>query len=107
MIDARLLFDTLAAGIFLIISIYIGGIFFRNRTKHNLAMFIIFMIFLIVKVLDLFLPGNSIVTRLVDSLGVGMAIRILLVVIFWVLLFAFMFYPNIKRFHSQRKNRNQ
>jgi ABC-type uncharacterized transport system permease subunit len=107
MIDDSLLLDLLIFAIFLIIGIRAGVIFFRYRTKYNLAALIIIMIFLVVSVLDLFLPGSSIVTRLLDNLGFGMAIRILLVVIVSASLLAFLFYPDIKRFLIRRKMKNK
>jgi len=113
MIDDSLLLDLLISTILLIIGIRAAIVFLRSRTKYNLATLLVIVILFVGTILSFFYPGklNSIVTRLLthvsDSPGIGITVRILLIVIFAVLLCAFLFYPDIKRFLSRRKTKNQ
>lgn len=102
MADNLLTFDFFATVILLVIGIRATIIFLRYRTKYNLATLIVVMIFLVISAVDLFLPEN-LITRLMDSLDIGTPLRILLIIVFTVLLLAFLFYPDIKRFLISRK----
>ena len=99
MVDDRLIFYLIASIILLIIGIRTGIIYFRWRTKHNLATLIIVIILFVGGALSYFYPGKLIP-------GAGTAIQILLGAIFVILLSAFLFYPEIKGFLSRRKMKN-
>jgi hypothetical protein len=103
MIDNRLLLYLLAGTITLIISVRAFVIFFRRRSKYNLATIIVMAIVLIGIILGYFYPGK------LDPIftNVGTTVRILLVVIFVFLLYTFLFYPEIKGFLSRRKIKNK
>ncbi len=100
-------FDLFQFLVFLIGVIYIAIKFFRSRTKYNLAMFIILMIFLVISSLDLILPGDNVLTKLANSLGIERDIRIVLAVIISILFIAFLFYPELKRFLRRRKMKSK
>lgn len=70
-------------------------------------MFIILMIFLVISSLDLILPGDNVLTKLANNLGIERDIRIVLAVIVSILFIAFLFYPEIKRFLIRRKMKNK
>jgi len=103
MTDDRLLLYLLAGTITLIINIRAFLVFFRWRSKYNLATVIVTTLILIGIILGYFYPGK------LDPIftNVGTTARILLVVIFVFLLYAFLFYPDIKRFISRRKTKNK
>lgn len=113
MINDSLLFDLLVSTILLIIGIRAAIVFSRSRTKYNLATLLVVIIFFIGTILSIFYPGklNSIVTILLsyvsNSPDVGIAARIFLILIFTILLCAFLFYPDIKRFLNRRKMKNK
>jgi drug/metabolite transporter (DMT)-like permease len=100
MIDNRLLFHLIASMILLIIGTRAGAIYFKWRTKHNLTTLIIVLILFVGGILSYFYPGELIP-------GAGTAIQISLGAIFILLLSALLFYPQIKRFPSQRKIKNK
>jgi len=91
-----LLFDIIAAGIFLYFSIRTGFIFFKRRTKYNLALFVITILILTGTILGHFYPGRLNFIR-------GTGVQILVVAIFTIFLMLFLFYPEIKRFLYRRK----
>ena len=105
MIDDNLLFHLLAGTILLIIGIHAGAIFLKWRSKYNLATLLVTIILFVGTILSYFYPGR--LNAILTSLGVGTAVRIMLVVIFIILLWTFLFYPDIKRFFSQWKMKNK
>jgi len=113
MIDDHLLFHLLAAAIFLVIGIRACVIFLKWRTKYNLTTLIIIIIFFVGTILSFFHPGKLnyilaiLLTNVSDSPAVGIVVRILLALVFIVLLYAFLFYPDIKRFLIRRKTKNK
>ena len=107
MIDYSLWFDLLLAVILLILGIYAGWIYSKNRTKYNLALLIFFMILFVIEMSDLIIPGDYIIARLLNSLGIRLPGRIVLVIIWSLLVFTFLFYPNIQRFLNRRKMKNK
>jgi hypothetical protein len=81
----------------LIIGLYVGWIYFKNRTKYYLVLLITIIFLLALTVLDLFLPGYSLVDMFLDRVGIALPIRILLTIILSISFLVFLFYPNIKR----------
>ena len=92
MVDDRFLLYLLATMITLLISIRAFVVFFRWRPKYNLATAIAITILLICIPLGYFDPGA------LDPIfaNVGTTGDILLIVIFTLLLCAFLFYPEIR-----------
>ncbi len=113
MIDDRLLFSFVVFAILLILGIRTCAIFIKWRTKYNLATLIIIIIFLAITVFDFLSPEkiNSILAKLIsvfsDSASAGNTVRILIFVIFVILLCAFLFYPDVKRFLIRQKRKNK
>ena len=103
MIDHRLLLYLLAGAIIFVINIRVFVIFFRWRSKYNLATVIVTTVFLMGIILGYFYPGK------LDPMltNVGTTGRILLVVIVVFSLSVFLEYPNIKRFLTRRKMKNK
>ena len=98
--DFRLLFYSLAAFIFLVINIYMISFFIKWRTKRNLTILIISIIFLIITILSYFYPGTLFPIS-------GITIQIILWSLVIISLIIFLFYPGIKRFLDQRKMKNK
>lgn len=102
MINDRLLLYFLAGIITLIIDVFMFVIFFKWRSKYNLATLIVITLGLIGIILSYLYPG-----KLAHIfIGVSTRDRILLVVIFIFLLYTFLFYQEIKRFISRWKAKN-
>ena len=112
-LDYRLLLYLLSFVVFSWMIISAGKVFLRWRTKYNLVRLVLFVNFLIFGIFNFLLPGKlgSILTKLSnfisDSPSVHHAIRISILVIFTVSLFAFFYYPYIKRFLARRKVKNK
>ena len=105
MIDNNLWFHLLAGTILLIIGLHAGAIFLKWHTKYNLATLLVIIILFVGTILSYFYPGR--LNTIFTSLGMGITGKIILVVIAIILLYAFLFYPDIKRFLSQRKTKNK
>jgi hypothetical protein len=106
--DNRLWLDVLLSILFLITSMYLVINYIKRsacRTKYYLATLIISIVLLIISILDLILPGHSIITKLFDSLDLNKTVRIILLVLFLIVLLIFLFYPQTKRFLSRRTRR--
>ena len=104
MMDAHVVLDWVSAVIFLYFAIYTGGIFIRYRTKYNLAVWIILTAFCLVSIADLFLPGEHLLMRVADYLGLTTFTRGLVVIVLPILLLLIFFYPNLKKYPSFSKD---
>ena len=94
--DDRFLLHFLAAMIFLIYGVQAGNIYFRWRTKYNLAQLIITTIFFTGTVLNYFYPQSIKIFGGAESI-------IPIVVISLIVLAYFLFYPDIKQYLYRRK----
>ena len=88
--DDRLLFYLLAETITLIIGIRAAIIYFKWRTKHNLATLIIISVVFIGGILSYLFPGKLIP-------GAGLAVQITFGVIIFIMMLLLLFYPELKQ----------
>ena len=93
-------FYLLETVLFLLFSIHSAIVYIKRRTKYNLSMLLILVIILVGTILSYFYQENWFP-------GIGMGIQISLIVIFVIAVWIFLFYPEIKRFFSQRKTRKK
>jgi hypothetical protein len=89
--------DLIAVLIFLIATWRMTAIYLRNHTKYNVAALIIIIILLVISTLDLFVPGISLIARMLDAINPGMSARIWLVATLAIPLCVFFYFPEIKR----------
>lgn len=94
----------LFTAVFLGESIYASVLLFRSRTRYNLALFTIIMVFFIITLINLLYPGklNYTLDKLTlvfsDSPTIAKIVRKLFYITITILLFAFLLYPFVERF---------
>jgi hypothetical protein len=102
-------FDLLVGTIVLVYTIICGSVFFKHRTKHNLAMLLGTLLFLAGIILSYFYP-RALVT-LVKTLGLGVAAEKALLVLIYALVIVSLtvlyYYPQIKQFLTRIKQRTR
>ena len=96
MIDDRLLLHVLAGMVFFVIGIRAYVIFSRWRTKYNLATLVVIIVLFVGTILNLLYPGRL---KFVGETEVV----ILLAIIFIILLWLFLFYPEFANIQLQRR----
>jgi hypothetical protein len=100
MIDDRLLFHLLAGIVFLVIGIRAYFMFLKWRTKYNLATLIVIIVLFVGTILNYLYPGKLMFVSETEVL-------VILAIVFIILLWLFLFYPEINRFISRRKTKNK
>jgi|WetSurMetagenome_2_1015567.scaffolds.fasta_scaffold500330_2 hypothetical protein len=89
-------FDFLAAFIFLIIGVYITTLLIKRRSKYNITLLIICVVFAAISILSYFYP------RLIFH-RIGTTAQIIIWVAVYISFLIFLFSPEIKRFVERRK----
>ena len=99
MISVRLLFYLLVVVIAFVIGVNALLIYFKQRSKHNLATFIVMVIIFTGAILSYLFPGP-----LIPNAGTTIQILLGAILVFFVAIF--FFYPDIKRLYYRWKEKN-
>jgi hypothetical protein len=93
-------FYLLSAIILFIVIIYMIRLIIKWRTKYNLTMLIICILFFIIDILSFFFPHILFPAH-------NITIQIMFWAVVMLAFIIFLFYPETKRFLEQRKNKNK
>jgi hypothetical protein len=98
MMNAHMVLAWVSAVIFFCFTVYAGWIFIRYRTKYNLAVWVLLTALCLVSLADLFLPGEQIMMRVADYLGLTSSARVFFVIALPIVLLLIYFYPNLNKY---------